>query len=183
MARQLIPGRPAEIGAPVCRQFSVLPFFADVEEVAVPAVRILAGLPEPFVLIGTMVDDQVHQDIHISLLCLCDQFLHIFHGPEARINPIVIGNVIALVRQRGFIDRRQPDDVDSEVLQVIELRRHALYIPDPVSVYIIKALRINLVYYFIMPPFAFHFPSSGYHISPVKLSAVSAAKSHSLFPH
>ena len=105
MARQLIPGRPAEIGAPVGRQFSVFPFFADIEEVAVLAVRILAGLPEPFVLIGTMVDDQIHQDIHISLLCLCDQFLHILHGPEARINPIIIGNVIALVRQRGFINR------------------------------------------------------------------------------
>ena len=88
-SRQILPYRTTEIGAPVGRQF---PFFliSQVKIFSVLSIRIFTGFFEPFMFIGTMVYNQIHQDVHISLLRFRDQFIHIFHGSETRINIIII---------------------------------------------------------------------------------------------
>ena len=54
--------------------------------------------------------------IHLALFCLLNQRFHILHGTKARINLIVIGDIISLVRQRRLVHRRNPENIHSQIL-------------------------------------------------------------------
>ena len=155
-ARQLLPAGSAKIGPPVGGKLPLGILVPQVEEAAVLSVRILAGLPEPLVLIRAVVDHQVHQDRHVSLLGLRDQLFHVFHGAESGVDRVVVRNIISLIRERRLVDRREPHNIDSQVLQVIQLADNTLEVPDPVSVAVHKALGVDLIGYFVMPPLSFH---------------------------
>ena len=60
----------------------------------------LAGFFEPFVLIGAVIDDEIHQDIHIAFFCFGDQTVHVIHCAEARVDVVIIRNIIALICER-----------------------------------------------------------------------------------
>ena len=61
------------------------------------------------------------------------------------IRPHEICYVIAAVAERGDIPGIDPECVDTETAQIIELRDHTRDIADPVSVRIAKAGRIDLI--------------------------------------
>ena len=107
---------------------------------AVLSVRVFAGFSKPFVFVGAVVDHQIHKYVHIAFFRLCDQALHIRHGAEAGIDAVVIGNIIALVGQRRAIAGRQPEDIHTQLFQVIQFADNAGNIPDAVAVGIIKLL-------------------------------------------
>jgi len=100
VSRQLFPDRSSEIRSPVAGKLFPFLHCLDIEKLSVFSVRIPAGLLKPLVLIGAVVHDQVHYDPDASLFCLGDQFIHILHRPEPRVDPIVIRNVVALISQR-----------------------------------------------------------------------------------
>ena len=85
-------------------------------------------------LIGAVVDDEVHEDVHIALFCLRNQFVHIVHRAEARVDVVIVGNVIALIRERRAVDRGEPDDIDTELLEIVQFADNALQIADAVAV-------------------------------------------------
>ena len=155
VSRKRLPDRAAEVGAPVARKLAVL-VIPDIKIFAIFSVRIFARLFEPRMLIGAVVDDEIHEDIHIALLCLGNQLIHIVHRAEARVDIVIIGNIIALIRERRAVDRREPDDVDTELLEIIQFADNALQITDAVAVRVTEALRVNLIGYFFLPPFSFH---------------------------
>ena len=157
-ARQLVPARPAKIGPPVGRKLPVRILVPQVEELAVLAVRIFTGLLKPLVLIRTVIDYKVHQDGHPALFCLRDQLFHVLHGPEARIDRIIVRDIISLVGQRRLIDRGDPHDVHSQLLQIVQPADDPLQIADAVAIAVHKALGVDLISYFVMPPFSLHSP-------------------------
>ena len=110
VSRERFPYGTAEITPPVAGKFSLFPVL-DIEKIAVFSIWSFTGFFKPFMLVGTVVYHQVHQDIHLTFICLSDQFVHIFHSTESRINIIIIGNVISLVCKGGRIDRGNPQDI------------------------------------------------------------------------
>ena len=104
MPRKLLPDRTAKIGSPVAGELPVL-HGLDVEELSVLSIRIFACFFEPLMLIGAVIDDQVHQDIHIPLFCLSEKPVHVLHRAETRINAVIIRDIITLVGKRRDIDR------------------------------------------------------------------------------
>ena len=106
--------------------------------------------------IGTVVDHQIHQNVHIPFFGLGDQPFHVFHRTETGIDVIVIRDVVPLIRQRGGIAGGEPDHVHAKLLQIVQFGDNAGNITDAVSVGIIEAFRIDLICHFVMPPFFRH---------------------------
>ena len=106
--------------------------------------------------VGAVVDYQVHEDVHIPFFGLGQEPVHVLHGAETGVDIIIIGDVVAFVRQRGGVAGGEPDDVHAQVLQVIQLADDAGKIADSVSVGITEALWVNLIRYLVMPPFFCH---------------------------
>src|SRR5690606_21538098 len=90
-------------------------------EVAVGALRIEARLLEPLVLIGGVVERQVDDDAHVALVRLRHELAELLEGAELGQDLRVVGHVVAAVAQRRLIDRRDPQRVDPEPLQIVEL--------------------------------------------------------------
>ena len=155
ISRHLFPDASSKIRAPVARNLPVFPIY-NIEIFPIRSVWIFHGFFEPFMLTGTMIDDQVHKDGNPALLRFRNQFLHIFHGSKHRINGIVIRNVVAVIHHRRLKHRRYPQNINPKILDIVQLADYPLDISNPIPVGIIKAFWINLVCGFIMPPFSFH---------------------------
>ena len=142
-------GCPHSIGRRI--GFSVSPD----EIIMIGIVFSLQCLFEPDMLLGTVVQHQVHNDTDASLLAFRNQFLHIFHGTEHGINGAVIRNIISVVYLRRRTDRTQPDSIDSQFLQVIQTIDDAADITNAITVGILEALRIQFVENCLFPPTTF----------------------------
>ena len=116
MPGKRLPHRTSEIAAPVAGKG--LPLFSvpDVEKVSVFSIRILHCFLKPFMLIGTMVHHKIHQNVHIPFFCFHDQPLHVLHGTKARINAVIVRNIIALICQRRFVHGGNPHNVYPQFL-------------------------------------------------------------------
>lgn len=93
-------GGARELGRPVVgREFTVFAAAgAEVEELALRSAR--QGRPEPRVLVGDMVRDDVDQGADAQFPGLGDQFLRLGECPEGRVDGAVVGDVVAAVGQR-----------------------------------------------------------------------------------
>ena len=54
-------------------------------------------------LIGAVVDNEIHDDVHITLFCLCKQAVHRFQITKKRVDIIVIGDVVSLIHKRRLV--------------------------------------------------------------------------------
>ena len=111
--RIVLPCGAAEIGAPLVRlgargaRLVARPGGTPPVPVGVRVVLVAGGL-EPGVLVGRVVDDQVHDDLQAALVRFGEQLVHIGHRAEQRVDVLVVGDVVAVVVLRGFEDRGQP---------------------------------------------------------------------------
>ena len=129
--------------------FAIAPYVP----VALGIVARGARFQEPLVLVGSVVDDVVHDDADIALLRLGDKIVKVSHAAVERIDGGVVGDVIAVVDAGRGIHRRDPDGIDAEVVQIVEARRDALDIADAVAVRVLKAARVDFVDDSVTPPF------------------------------
>jgi len=160
LARSLVPGpgRAGEEGPPVGGLRPGLA--ANVPGAGVtPDVPVALGiiprgarLDEPRVFIGGMVDDQVHDEAHAAFVDVREQAVEVRERPKHRVDVVVVGDVVAVVGLRGGVDRREPQDVHAQVLQVVQLLSDAFEVPEPVAVGILEGARIDLVYDRALPP-------------------------------
>jgi hypothetical protein len=65
--------------------------------------------------------------------------------PEHRLDVLVVADVVAVVVHRRRVDRRQPQHVHPEVLQVVQPRAQAGEVADAVTVAVGEAARVDLV--------------------------------------
>src|SRR5438270_8943946 len=74
-----------------------------------------------------------------------DQLLDVSHRPVVRMDVGEVSDVIAAVAQRRAVEGQQPDAVDAEPLEVVELLGQAAEVADPVPVGVKEAPHVDLV--------------------------------------
>ena len=74
-----------------------------------------------------------------------DEPVEVVHRAEQRIDRRVVRDVVAEVEARRGVDRREPDRVDPERLEVVEMGRDPGQVADPVAVAVGEAARVDLV--------------------------------------
>ena len=150
-----LPGRAAEIRRPVVGLAALLAGTPDVV-VAVGVVLGLARLDEPGVLVGGMVDHQVHHQLDATLMHAGQQLLPVGQRAELVHDVLVVADVVAVVVVGRLVDRRQPDHVDAQVLEIIELADNPAQVADAVAVAVAKAAGIDLIDDAFFPPGLLH---------------------------
>jgi len=117
-------------------------------DIVIPPGRAAPGASrglEPGMLVAGVVDHQFGDDTDSPFVGLTHEQLEILEGPIARMNAVVIGDVVAVVLERRRIEGQQPDRGDSQVFQVIELAHEPLEIPDAVAAAVQESLHRQFV--------------------------------------
>jgi hypothetical protein len=104
------------------------------------------------VLVGGVVDDQVHHQLHPVLVHGPKQRVEVRQRAERRVDVLVVADVIASVVLRRGIDRRQPDHVHAERGQGVQPAGDPRKITDPVSITVREAARPDLIDHRRLPP-------------------------------
>ena len=99
-----------------------------------------------------MVHDQVDDQSHVPRLDRCQHPVEVGHGAELLHHLAIVANVVSVVGVRRIVVRRQPDHVDAQLLQIVQARRDALQVADPIAVRVLKRARIDLVDDRFFPP-------------------------------
>ena len=146
------PGVPLEEALPVVGQ-GIFPLSGRT-----PVVVALIGFQppaaglKPGVLVAGVVDDQIHYDLHPPPVQLLHQLLKQLHPPELPGDVHIIRHIVAVVRVGRGIERRKPDAVHVQGLDVVQLLQHPLQIADPVAVAVLEAPGPDLIKAHILIP-------------------------------
>ena len=108
------------------------------------APQVIGSFLKPLVFRAAVVDHQIDDHVDIPLIALGDQLLEILHGAILRIDGIVVGYVILVVGGTGM-DRHQPDTVDAQFLQIVQLGDHALQVTNAVSIGVTEGVNEDLI--------------------------------------
>jgi hypothetical protein len=81
-----------------------------------------------------VVQREVDDDPHVALVRLGDQLLELVEGAELGQDRLVVGDVISTVAQRRGEERREPERVDAQPLQVVESRDEAAEVAGAVTI-------------------------------------------------
>ena len=128
-----LPGRSAEERAPVVRGTVI----AVAEDVAVPlggtGTRGQGG-PEPLVLVGGVVGDQVDDYADADGVKVGDEGIKVLQGAVLGSQVEVVGHIVAGVNLGRGVEGREPHGVDTERDQVVDVLPDPLDIADAVTV-------------------------------------------------
>src|SRR6266496_1958003 len=100
---------------------------------------------KPRVLVGSMVQNHFDDDANIPLVSSGKKGLKIIQRTVGRIYRPVIGNVVSVISQRRGEKRHQPDRIDAQILQVVELLRQATEISVAVAAAVVKSPNVDLI--------------------------------------
>ncbi len=148
----VFPGAAAEFRQPVVRWAAVRARLAPDVPVALRILARAAAGDEPGMLVRGVVRHQIEDQFEAGRMRGRYQRVEILHRAEQRIDVDVIGNVIAEIGHRRRKDRRQPDSVNAEVLQIGQPVDDPLDIADPVGIGVLKRARIDLIENTVPPP-------------------------------
>ena len=85
-------------------------------------------------LVRGVVDDEVDEHADAALLGAVGELDEIAERAVARIDAVVVGDVVAVVALRRGLERHQPDRGDAEPVQVVEPAHQAREVADAVAV-------------------------------------------------
>ena len=85
-------------------------------------------------LIGGVVDDEIDDDADAALPAAMGELDEVAERAVARIDAVIVGDVVAVVRAGRGLERHQPDRGDAEALQIIQPPQQALEIADAVAI-------------------------------------------------
>jgi hypothetical protein len=83
-------------------------------------------------LIGRVVDHQLGDDPEAQAVRRGDERVEIGQRAVAGMDVLVVRDVVAVVFERGWVERQQPQTVDSQRLEVLQLLRDTGKISDAV---------------------------------------------------
>ena len=152
LRRQQPCGLLAERRAPVVRRRAVPTRIGPDVPVAMLRVARAQRVLEPRVPIARVVRDEVQDDADAALARACDELVEVGQGSEHRLNVPVVGDVVSPVLVRRDRDRRQPQHVDPQPLQILELLDDAGQVADAVGVRIRERADVHLVDDGLLPP-------------------------------
>ncbi|VUX34665.1 Uncharacterised protein [Bifidobacterium breve] len=155
--RAVLPCGAAEVGAPLVRlgagRAGLVAGAGGTPPVPV-GVRVVLVLRrlEPRVLVGGVVDDEVHHDLESAPVRFGQQLVHVVERAEQRVDVPVVGDVVAVVVLRGPVDRREPQHIHAEVGEIVEAGGDALQVAETIAVRVLERPRVNLVHDGVRPP-------------------------------
>ena len=85
-------------------------------------------------LVGRVVDDELGDDADVAPVRLGDEPIEVRERAVARMDVLVVRDVVAVVFERRRIEGQQPQRVDAEVLEIVELARQPWKVADAVVV-------------------------------------------------
>ena len=94
---------------------------------------------------GGVVHDEVGDHAHASLVCGVDQLDEVAEVAELGQHLEEVGDVVAAVAQWRLIDGQQPDAVDAEPVEVVELLGQPSDVPGAVGVGVVETADQYLV--------------------------------------
>ncbi len=103
-------------------------------------------------LVGRVGIDLVNDDLDAERVRLGDQRIEVGERAEDRIDVAIIRDVVAEVAHRRLEEGREPDRIDAEARDMIEMRGDAGQVADPVAIRVREAARIDLVDDCALPP-------------------------------
>jgi hypothetical protein len=104
------------------------------------------------VLVGGVVDHEVHDEPHAASVDGCEQGVELLERAELRVDVLVVADVVPVVGVRRAEDRGQPDHVDAEPFEVVESPANAAQVADTVPVGVLETARVHLVDDGVLPP-------------------------------
>ena len=113
--------------------------------VAARAVRIGARLLEPRVVGRRVVHDEIGDHAHPALMRLVDELAKVVDRSVVGMDREEVGDVVAAVAERRDVHRQQPDAVDADPLQEVELVDQPAEVARPVVVAVEEAADVDLV--------------------------------------
>ena len=113
--------------------------------VALGRVAAGAGLLEPRVVGGGVVHDEVGDHADAALVGGVDEQADVLERPVVGVDLLVVGDVVAAVTQGRPVHRQEPDAVDPEPLEVVELLGQPAEVAGSVGVAVVEAADVDLV--------------------------------------
>src|SRR5262249_33855632 len=102
-----------------------------------------------------VVDHQVGDDPDAPVMRRLGQRLEVGHGADRGMDVAELGDVVAVVFQGRGVDRRQPEAVDTQLLEGVELRGQTEKVAIAVAAGIEESPHIDLVEDGVLIPEAF----------------------------
>ncbi len=94
--------------------------------------------------LGCVIDDKVHDQLHITLLHFFDEVVDISQGAIHGVDILIIGNIVAHICLWALVDRRYPYYVHAEVLEVVKLLGDAWDISPSIAICVEEGCWIDL---------------------------------------
>ena len=109
--------------------------------------------------VGGVIDDQIDDHADAALVRLVHELDEVAARAVARIDAVEVGDVVAVVAIRRGLERREPDDVDAERVQIVEALHQPLEIAAAVAVAVHERLEVEAVDdRVLVPEVGDHFP-------------------------
>src|SRR5256886_9352199 len=103
------------------------------------------GLLEPRILVGGVIDDQLGDDAQAALVRRVEERAKIVERSVVRIDVEIIGDVVAIITQWGWIKGQEPDRGNAELLEVIEFLDQTAKIANAVAIAVMEGFDVQLV--------------------------------------
>src|SRR5438094_182278 len=104
--------------------------------------------------VGGVVHHQIGDDAQAAIVRGVEEFLEVLHGAVRRKDAVEVGDVVAVVTQRRGIHRQDPQAVDAEVVQIVELAGEPREVTDAVAVGVHEGLHVHFVENRVLVPVA-----------------------------
>jgi hypothetical protein len=99
-----------------------------------------------------VVGHQVEDDTNAAIGCVSDELVEVVEASQVRIDVLVVGDVVAPVGVRRGEGRRQPERVDAELAEVIEVLDDAAEVTDAVTVAVRERPAVDVIEDGLAPP-------------------------------
>ena len=107
-------------------------------------------------LAGGVVHRQVDDEPDVRACSASTKAVEVVVDPEQRVDPVVVGDVVAVVLLRRDVEGRHPDRVHAESREVVDLAEQTPQVAHAVTVGIGEGAQVNLVDHATAPPLAAH---------------------------
>ena len=158
----ILPGRrvpfprtTAKIRYPIVGRTAIRFGLAPDIPVAFSAVARRARIEKPGMTIRGVVRNVIEQHFQAAAMRVGEQRVEVIEAAEDRIDIGIIVDVVAEVRHRRRINRRKPNGVHAQPLQIVEPASDAGEIADAIAVAVHKRTWIDLIDDTAFPPFEF----------------------------
>ncbi len=147
-ARGLIPGPVRPLGVDEDDTGAGIFVVVVRPDIKVAVDRPWLGVPralEPRMLVRGMVDHQLDDHPHAALMRRRDEAFDIGQRAVVRIDPAIVGDVVAVIQLRRRIERQQPDRVHPQLGDIVQPRDQAREIANAVVVRIKERFDVQLI--------------------------------------